>query len=415
MNKTVPNSYSLATRTLHWVSAIVVIALAVAGLVMVELPSATPGQVAAKFEFYSWHKTVGVLLLFLGAFRLVRTVSSPRPRPLATHSVIEVTIARAVQTCFVVALVILPVTGLLKHLTSMGGAPIWFWPIDGWLNLGNHESVSKFAGLLHRYFAYGLIAALFLHVSGALKHHFIDRDTTLLRMISGVNAHEPPKTVIPDKAVRRGVWLGLALSSIAIAVAVGQILSNSPAKPGVVSQVQNGRTTEGRADAVPHWITDYSESRLTLEIQQQGQPLSARFERFSAEIKLDPSRPSTGIIRVEVDLSSFNSGSPDRDKSAQDKDWFAVGKHATARYESSDVSRLSEDRYRAAGRLTLKGIERPLTLEFALHVDGKTAIADGEAIINRSEFQVGIGDWASDTMIGHKVAVRFHVQARRQR
>ena len=248
MNKNVPNSYGLTTRSLHWVSAIIVVALIVAGLIMVELPTATPGQVAAKFELYSWHKTVGVLLLFLGALRLLRTVSCSRPKPLATHSAMEVTIARAVQTFFVVALVILPVTGLLKHLTSMGGAPIWFWPIDGWLNLGNHEPVSKFAGLIHQCFAYGLIAALFLHVSGALKHHFIDRDTTLLRMVSGVDRHEPPQAVVSDKAVRRGVWLGLALSSIAIVVAAGQVLTNSPTNPGAVSQASkrpNNRWTSG--------------------------------------------------------------------------------------------------------------------------------------------------------------------------
>jgi len=416
MHKNATNGYGIVTRYLHWMSAIIVIGLAGVGLLMVELPSATPEEVAAKFELYSWHKTIGVLLLFLGALRLARTIVCRRPSPLASHAAWEVTISRAIQTFFVIALVVLPLTGLLKHLTTSGGAPIWIWPIDGWLNLANSEWVPRAAGEMHQIFAFGLIVAVVLHIGGALKHHFMDRDVTLQRMVSGtVDRRTPSRPRESDVAVRRGVWIGLALSTVAIAMAAGQLKIYTSLETNAESQVLVDRPAIGRTDAVPHWIADYAKSRLTLEIQQQGQMLSARFDRFKTQIKLDPNDPSTGNIRVDVDVSSFNSGSADRDKSAQDNDWFAARKYATARFESSSVSRMSEDRYRAVGKLTLKGIERSLAIDFTLRINGETAISDGEAIVNRSEFQVGVGDWESDTMIGHKVTVRFQVLAKRQR
>ncbi len=45
------------------------------------------------------------------------------------------------------------------------------------------EEIAGFAGAVHQYAAWALIGLLILHIGAALKHHFIDRDTTLRRMI----------------------------------------------------------------------------------------------------------------------------------------------------------------------------------------------------------------------------------------
>ena len=45
------------------------------------------------------------------------------------------------------------------------------------------ENQADIAGDIHQYAAYSLIALVVLHALGALKHHFIDKDSTLLKMI----------------------------------------------------------------------------------------------------------------------------------------------------------------------------------------------------------------------------------------
>jgi cytochrome b561 len=91
--------------------------------------------------------------------------------------------ARAVHWAFYALMILVPLTGWL--MSSAAGLSVSFF---GWFVLpdmihANREVMKQFEDI-HGWLAYTLLAVIGLHVAAALKHHFIDKDNILRRMIS---------------------------------------------------------------------------------------------------------------------------------------------------------------------------------------------------------------------------------------
>lgn len=161
----------------HWLTALTVIGLFVSGLWMVELDYYSPWYNRAP----AWHKSVGVLLFCLVAIRLLwrlaNELPADEPGPRWEHG-----IAHAVHWLIYLLLFAIIATGYL--IPTATGDPV---SVFGWFDvpafvtgLANQEDI---AGKLHLWLAWSLIALVVLHVGGALKQHFINRNRTLTRML----------------------------------------------------------------------------------------------------------------------------------------------------------------------------------------------------------------------------------------
>lgn len=167
--------YGLIAKLLHWIMAVLLIGLLVLGLYMVALPISYQ-----KLKLYGWHKEYGLLALGLVVVRVgwrllnvVPTLSLPWWEKWA---------ARAVHLAFYFFMFAMPLTGWL--VTSAAGLPASFF---GWFVLPDlvapsQEGLAFFQGL-HQWIGYGLIVTIVLHTTAALKHHFINKDNILRRML----------------------------------------------------------------------------------------------------------------------------------------------------------------------------------------------------------------------------------------
>lgn len=168
--------YGVMAIILHWVMAILLIGLLIFGLYMVGLPISL-----AKLKLYGWHKEYGILALMLVLLRVLWRLSNITPR--LDLSFLEKFAARGMHWTFYGLMFALPITGWL--ITSAAGLPVSFF---GWFVLPNlvapNNDLMKLFQEIHKWLGYGLIAAIVLHVCAALKHHFIDKDDILRRMIS---------------------------------------------------------------------------------------------------------------------------------------------------------------------------------------------------------------------------------------
>jgi polyisoprenoid-binding protein YceI len=156
------------------------------------------------------------------------------------------------------------------------------------------------------------------------------------------------------------------------------------------------------------WTLDQEQSQLTFQGTQGGAPFEGSFERFSAEISLDPEDLTTSSIAVRIDTASASSGSPERDGALPGADWFDVASHPEASFTSTAIS-LTDDGYSADGTLTIKGTALPTTLPFTLTIADKTAHATGSLTIDRGDFGVGTG--ALSAMVGAEVIISFDITA----
>ncbi len=178
--------YGVVAQGFHWVVGLCVIGLLIVGLLMTKME---PGP--DMFKIYALHKSVGITVLTLAVLRLIWKLSNPKPHSLPTHQKWERFLAHLTHIFLYFAIIGMPLSGWI--MSSAKGFPVNLFGIEG-LTLPDLVSPSKEIGKLanqfHELTAYALIAAIGLHFAGAMKHHFIDKDGTLRRMIPGLYKEE---------------------------------------------------------------------------------------------------------------------------------------------------------------------------------------------------------------------------------
>lgn len=167
--------YTRTAVALHWVLAVMILGSLAFGLYMTSLPFSP-----ARLKYYNWHKWAGVVILTLSALRLLWRLTHRTPADVPMPAW-QRRAAHAVHGALYVLFFAVPLVGWAY--SSAAGFPIVlfgvlplpdFVPVDRELA----EALKPWHGRL----AYTLAALVALHVAGALKHQFVDRDRLLDRM-----------------------------------------------------------------------------------------------------------------------------------------------------------------------------------------------------------------------------------------
>lgn len=164
-----------------------------------------------------------------------------------------------------------------------------------------------------------------------------------------------------------------------------------------------------------HWNVDYSKSKLGFGVQWSGQPFGATFKKWNAAIDFDPNDLAHAHVVATIDLASEASDSPDNDDGIQGAEGFQVSQFPAAKFEASSFTHGSGDQYAAKGFLTIKGVRKPVTLNFQLQISGDRAHMSGTADVMRGDWGLGEGEWASEKTISHKVGIFVELTAAKAR
>ncbi len=169
--------YGLSAVVLHWVMAMMVFGLFSLGLYMTSLGYYDPWYHSAPW----WHKSGGLLLLCLLIIRAAWALFNIKPVPLPTHQPWETLLATIVHRLLYWLLLAICVSGFLIATAKGDGIEFFGWfEVSAITNgLSDQEDLT---GKVHLVLAITTMLLAALHVAGALKHHFLDRDTTLKRM-----------------------------------------------------------------------------------------------------------------------------------------------------------------------------------------------------------------------------------------
>ena len=179
--------YGAVTIGLHWLMAILIVAMVVVGLVMTAPPLAE-----RNFELYQLHKSFGLTILVLAAVRLLWRVSNPKPDLPDTMSGVERLLANLTHVALYVLMFALPVSGWIMASASTLQVPtLWFGVFQVPHVVPPDADLEKLAKAVHGWLGWAIIGAFALHVAGALKHHFVERDDVLRRMLPGSGNRRP--------------------------------------------------------------------------------------------------------------------------------------------------------------------------------------------------------------------------------
>ena len=168
--------YTVPAITLHWLTAALIVASVSLGLYMVGLKLSP-----LKLKLYSWHKWVGVTIFLLVAARLMwRVTHTPPPLPAGPRW--QQTAAAVNHWLLYALLVCIPVSGWL--MSSAYGVPVVYFGLIRLPDLvAKHKELGDALKGLHEALAFTMLALVALHVIAAIKHHMMDRDDVLHRML----------------------------------------------------------------------------------------------------------------------------------------------------------------------------------------------------------------------------------------
>lgn len=171
------DAYGGIARMLHWISALLIIGLFALGLWMRGLGYYDPWYQLGP----DWHRSIGVALFALILFRLLWRSLNRHPDDGELRA-FERLAARWTHRLMYGLLIALCLSGyLISTLDGRSITVFWLFELPALVEAKGQEDL---AGLVHEYLAYSLIGLAVLHALAALKHHFIDKDNTLRRMIS---------------------------------------------------------------------------------------------------------------------------------------------------------------------------------------------------------------------------------------
>jgi cytochrome b561 len=172
--------YGAAAIALHWLMAALLITLVVLGIYMVRLPDV--GFDTRKIVLVLVHKQIGTLALALVVVRLAWRQLNPLPRLAETLPEWQKVAAIFVHLCFYALMFILPVTGWV--MSSASGIPVSFLGLFTLPDLVPHnEDLFETLRQMHDWLGYALTVFIGVHAGAALRHHFVLRDETLLKML----------------------------------------------------------------------------------------------------------------------------------------------------------------------------------------------------------------------------------------
>lgn len=165
------------------------------------------------------------------------------------------------------------------------------------------------------------------------------------------------------------------------------------------------------AHAVEYRTVLPAQSSIGFEFVQMGVKIPGGFKRFTTQMNFDPARPEAARATIEIDLASIDAGSPEADEESAGKLWFNRSAFPKARFVSSKISALGENRYEMRGTLTIKGKSRELVVPVRYAPGKDTARFDGGFVIKRLDFGIGEGMWADVGTVANEINVKFSIAA----
>ena len=158
--------------------------------------------------------------------------------------------------------------------------------------------------------------------------------------------------------------------------------------------------------AAPGWSVRAG-STLGFTATWEGSGFDGVFHRFTADIVFSPEDLAGSRFKVEVDVTSADTQSSDRDEALAEPDWFDYAKFPHATFRTTGFRALEGGGFEASGTLDIKGHSKAITIPIRWQQQGATARLQGETVLKRTDFGVGEGDWATGDTIGLDVQVRF--------
>lgn len=388
--------YTQLAKILHWLIA----GLILAQYLLAELAENAHdgGYVVKQIGLLANHKSVGITILVLAFIRLFWRLFNKPPALPESISPRQQALSHAAHWLIYSLIFLLPITGWLMSSASAYTVS-WFHIIVLPDLVSANPTLTDFLHCVHSILSNILLVIVLIHVSAALKHHFIDKDGVLQRMSL------------------RLAWGWLLIPCLFVLFFYVK-QAEAPQKkvneePYQVSSVTSGGndTPIGKLSRLPVWGIDYSKSYIRFTGDQAGAPFEGFWNSWQASMQFDSTNLGESLFDVSIDTSLVSTSDSERDSYITGADFFDSENYTQARFIADNMTQLQGLGYVSQGRLSIKGLTKSLPFNFTVERSGRQVVLNGSATIDRLAWNIGQGEWRDTTWVGADVEVAVYVIA----
>lgn len=158
---------------------------------------------------------------------------------------------------------------------------------------------------------------------------------------------------------------------------------------------------------------NYAESTVKFSGTHAGNAFEGAFEKWNAEIHLDPENLETSGIEATFDTSSAKTGNKMYDGTLPQDDWFDVKNHPEATFSSDTITANDDGTYTANGHLTIREIKHPISFSFTLTEEAETTHAKSSFSFDRLLYNIGKKSDASAEWVGKDITIDLSITAKK--
>ena len=159
---------------------------------------------------------------------------------------------------------------------------------------------------------------------------------------------------------------------------------------------------------------DVAKSSVTATSKQMNVPVEGKFGKFSAQVSFDPAKPAAGSAQIDIDVASYDLGDESYNEQVRGKEWFDAKTFPQATFVSSAIAPAGGNQFKVTGKLTIKGKSQTVVVPVTVTQQGGSEAFDGALTIQRSQFDIGTGEWKDTSVVADDVVIRFHIVAARK-
>jgi polyisoprenoid-binding protein YceI len=169
-----------------------------------------------------------------------------------------------------------------------------------------------------------------------------------------------------------------------------------------------------------NWNIDAAHSGIHFSVRHMlVSKVRGRFAKYTGAVKIDDGDITRSAVEVTIDASSVDTGTPERDAHLRSPDFFDVEKFPVLRFQSKRIDKLSDDRYRVLGDLTIRDVTREVPLEVEYGGQTKDPWGNERAgfvartSVDRKDFGLRWNQAleAGGVLVGDRVDIELDVQA----
>lgn len=167
----------------------------------------------------------------------------------------------------------------------------------------------------------------------------------------------------------------------------------------------------GVAHAVEFNTLRTDQSRVAFGYKQMNVPMEGNFKRFTGQLQFDPAKPTLAKAAIDIQLASIDTGSTEGDEEVAGKLWFNTAQFPVARFVSTSVKPLGNNRFQVTGKMSIKGKTRDVTTPATFRQQGANGVFEGSFVLKRGDFGIGEGMWADYGTVANEVQIKFRLVA----